>query len=305
MALTEAEYIWMNGELVPWGDARVHVLTHGLHYGTGVLEGTRVYATPDGPAVFRLDDHIDRLYRSAHIMRMRLPYGKEQLRQASLELVRSNGHQACYLRHLANVGYGAMGIDPRANPIDVMVASWEWGAYLGEEAVQRGVRLMVSSWRRNDANVVPPVAKATGPYLNSVLAKLEALEAGFDEAVLLSGTGMVSECSGENIFVVVDGTLITPPVNAGALQGITQSTVFTLAAELGLPVRVDNLVRSDLYTADEVFLSGTAAELTPVRSIDHREVGEPGPITRQLMGLFDDVVHGRSPLSEKWLTRVS
>jgi branched-chain amino acid aminotransferase len=305
VALAEAEFIWMDGRLVPWAEATVHVLTHGLHYGTGVLEGTRAYETADGPAIFRLDDHLDRLYRSAHVLRMSIPFTKDHLRKATLELVRANGHQSCYVRHLATVGYGAMGIDPRSNPIGVSVASWEWGAYLGDAAAREGVRLMVSSWRRNDANVVPPIVKATGPYLNSVLAKLDALEAGFDEAVLLSSAGMVSECSGENIFVVADGTLITPPSSAGALQGITQNTIFVLAEELGLPVRVENLVRSDLYLADEVFVSGTAAEITPVRSIDSREVGKPGPFTTKLMDMFDAVVHGRGPLSDRWLTRVS
>jgi branched-chain amino acid aminotransferase len=302
--LPEANVIWLDGELVPWHEARVHVLSHGLHYGTGVLEGTRAHPTDRGPAIFRLDAHLDRLYRSAHLLRMKIPYTATELRNATMELVAANDQRGCYIRHLAHLGYGAMGIDPRPCPVSVSIASWEWGAYLNATAVERGVRLMTSSWRRNDPNIVPTAAKATGPYLNSVLAKAEALEAGFDEAVLLSSDGYVSECSGENIFLVRDATLFTPPASSGALAGITQDTVRRLAEDLDVPVRTANLLRSDLYTGDEVFMSGTAAEIVPVRSIDHREIGEPGPITRKLQDMYAAVLHGKDDRHRDWLTIV-
>jgi branched-chain amino acid aminotransferase len=302
IVMQPAEFIWMDGALVPWHEARVHVLTHGLHYGTGVLEGTRAYPTPEGPAVFRLDDHLDRLLRSARIIGMPIPYSHAELRAASLELVAANGHRSCYLRHVAYYGYGVMGIDVRSCPVGVSIASWEWGAYLGEGTTDDGIRLMVSSWRRNDPNVVPPAAKATGPYLNSVLARAEAAAAGYDEAVLLSPTGQISECSGENIFLVRDGELLTPPASAGALEGITQDTIRRLAADLGLPVHTRALVRSDLYTADEIFICGTAAEVIPVRSVDNREIGEPGPVTRKLQAAFTAAVRGEDERYRAWLT---
>lgn len=305
MSIPEATAIWMDGALVPWGEARVHVLTHGLHYGTGVFEGSRAYPTPDGVAVFRLGDHLDRLYRSARILGIAIPYTRSELHEASLRLIAENGHPACYLRHLVYAGYGAMGIDVRPCPIQVAIASWEWGAYLGDGGAQDGVRLMVSSWQRNDHRVVPTAAKATGPYLNSVLARAEATAAGYDEAVLLSSGGQVSECSGENIFLVRDGALLTPPPATGALAGVTQDTVCRLATDLGLPVRVEPLLRSDLYTADEVFMSGTAAEVIPVRSVDNREIGGPGPVTRKLQDAFTAAVHGHDPRYRRWLTLVA
>ncbi|MEV0054604.1 branched-chain amino acid transaminase [Saccharopolyspora shandongensis] len=302
MALTEAEYIWMDGARVPWREAQVHVLSHGLHYGTGVFEGIRAYPTADGPALLRLDEHLDRLFRSAKMLRMTLPHGKEELREATLELVRANGHRSCYVRQLAHLGYGVMGVDPTGAPVHVSIASWEWGAYL--DGADRGVRLMTSSWRRNDPSVVPTAAKATGPYLNSALAKLEAREAGFDEAVLLSTDGYVSECSGENIFVRRGDVLYTPPSSAGALEGITQDSVTALATDLGLTVRRENLLRSDLYAADEMFLCGTAAEVTPVRSVDNREIGEPGAVTGKIRDAFTAAVTGADERYRHWLTYV-
>ncbi|GAA2271358.1 branched-chain amino acid transaminase [Nonomuraea roseoviolacea subsp. roseoviolacea] len=295
--MNEAAHIWMDGALVPWAEARVHVLTHALHYGTAVLEGTRAYETAQGPAVFRLDDHLTRLHHSARIIGLPLRYTTDELRAATLETVAANGHPACYIRHLAHRGYGEMGIAARSAPTVVSIATWEWAPLL-----EQGVRLMTSSWRRNDQAVVPTAAKATGPYLNSVLAKSEALDAGYDEAVLLNAAGYVSECTGANLFVVRDGRLATPPPSAGALDGITQDTVERLAADLGVPVARRDLLRSDLYTADEVFLCGTAAGIVHVDSVDNRALNGRGPVTAKLSDAYDDVVHGRDPRYRHWLT---
>ncbi|MFI7468265.1 branched-chain amino acid transaminase [Nonomuraea sp. NPDC049646] len=297
--MREAEHIWMDGELVPWGEARVHVLTHALHYGTAVLEGTRAFDTPDGPAVFRLDEHLRRLARSARIIGMPLPYTLEELRAATLATVAANGQSSCYIRHLAHRGYGEMGVAARGCPTVVSIASWEWGALL-----EAGVRLMTSSWQRNDHRVTPTAAKATGPYLNSVMAKSEALQAGFDEAVLLNAAGNVSECTGANVFVVRDGVLTTPPPHAGALEGITQDTVARLAADLGLTVTREDLLRTDLYTADEIFVCGTAAGIVHVSAVDHCEFGGPGPVTGKLADAYDAAVHGRDDRYRHWLTPV-
>ncbi|WP_236003333.1 branched-chain amino acid transaminase [Nonomuraea antri] len=297
--VNEAGSIWLDGALVPWGEAKVHVLSHGLHYGTGVLEGTRAYATPSGPAVFRLDDHLERLERSAAILGWRLPYTLDELRAATLETVAANGHAACYIRHLVHRGYGEMGIAARDCPLVVSIATWEWAPLLDD-----GVRLMTSSWRRNDHTVVPTAAKATGPYLNSVLAKSEALDAGYDEAVLLNAAGYVAECTGANLFVVRDGRLLTPPSSAGALEGITQHTVERLAADLGVPSARQDLLRSDLYTAEEVFVCGTGAEIAHVRSVDGRELGGPGPVTGKLKDAYAAAVHGGDTRYLPWLTPV-
>ncbi|MEU7895059.1 branched-chain amino acid transaminase [Nonomuraea sp. NPDC049152] len=299
MRLPEAGTIWMDGTLVPWAEARVHVLSHALHYGTAVLEGTNVYETPEGPAVFRLDDHLARLYRSAKIISLAVPYGYHELRAATLRTVAANGLRSCYIRHLVHRGYGEMGISARNCPVSVSIAAWEWGAYLDD-----GVRLMTSSWRRNDPAVVPTLAKATGPYLNSVLAKAEALDAGFDEAVLLNAAGHVSECTGANLFMISDGVLVTPPDSAGALAGITQDTVERLAFDLGLPTRRRDILRAELYTAEEVFLCGTAAGIVPVASVDHREIDPEGPVTAKLKHAYDAAVHGHDPRHRDWLTLV-
>ncbi|WP_245641969.1 branched-chain amino acid transaminase [Nonomuraea candida] len=299
--MEEAKVIWMDGSLVPWGEARVHVLSHALHYGTAVFEGTRVFETSRGPAVFRLDDHLRRLVRSARMIGLALPYTVEELRAATLETVSANGHPSCYIRHLVARGYGEMGISARGCPTAVSIASWSWGPLLAA-----GVRLMTSSWRRNDHTVVPTAAKATGPYLNSVLAKHEALDAGYDEAVLLNAAGYVGECTGANLFVVRDGVLATPPSSAGALDGITQDTVERLAAGLGLRAVRQDLMRSDLYAADEIFLCGTGAGVVHVSSIDRRELGaDPGPVTTLLAGAYDAAVHGRDERHLDWLTPVS
>ncbi|MFF2042224.1 branched-chain amino acid transaminase [Kitasatospora sp. NPDC058170] len=303
MVLPEASMIWLDGALVPWRDARTHVLTHGLHYGTGVLEGTRVFATADGPAVFRLLEHLRRLERSARMLRMELPYGVDELAKATVDLVRANGHRSCYLRHFAFLGYGSMGLDMRDSPTTTSIASWEWQSQL--PSGEAGIRVKTSSWRRNDPNAVPPAAKATGPYLNAVLARREATDAGYDEALLLGPDGSVSECTAENVFAVRDGVLRTPPTSAGALEGITQDTVLTVARELGLPVRVEGLLRSDLYAADEVFVCGTAAGVVPVRSLDDRELpAAPGPVTARLRAAYGAAVSGADPRYRHWLTPV-
>ncbi|NUW36161.1 branched-chain amino acid transaminase [Nonomuraea sp. SMC257] len=294
----EAGRIWMDGTLVPWGEARVHVLSHALHYGTGVLEGTRAFDTDAGPAVFRLREHLERLHRSARIVGMRVPYEVEELEAATLETVAANGHRACYIRHLVHRGYGELGLAARANPVVVSIATWDW------KATAAGLRLMTSSWRRNDQAAVPTAAKATGPYLNSVLAKAEAVEAGYDEAVLLNAAGQVSECTAANLFVVREGRISTPPSSAGALEGITQDTVERLAADLGMPVARRDVMRSDLYGADEVFLCGTAAGVAPVRSVDGRELAAPGPVTSSLAAAYTEAVHGRDPRYRHWLTPV-
>ncbi|MGH3764269.1 MAG: branched-chain amino acid transaminase [Pseudonocardiaceae bacterium] len=300
-----SQVIWMDGELVPWEDAQVHVLTHGLYYGTGVLEGSRVHATRMGPAAFRLNDHLRRLELSARMIRIPLTYDQETLIRASLDLVRQNQHAACYLRHRVFLGCGIMGLDTRDCPVHTAIVSWAWDGYFDATVANQGIALMTSSWRRNDPNVVPTAAKATGPYLNSVLAKREALEAGFDEALLLSGNGYVSECSAENIFIVRRGIIQTPPASAGALEGITADTVCTLARDVGLQVELSNLLRSDLYSADEVFLCGTAAGVVPVRSLDNREIGGPGPVTKQLGDMLRSVTSGEEPHYQHWLSLTS
>ena len=298
------EKIWMNGELVDWADAKIHVGTHALHYGSGVFEGIRAYETARGTAVFRLTDHLVRLEKSAKLMYMEVPYGVEELRAAALELVAVNGLPSCYLRPLAFYGYGELGVSPRSNPVDVVIMSWPWGTYLGEEALEHGVSAKISSWKRVGPNTVPHVSKATGVYLNSMLAVLEATRAGYDEAILLTDEGYVADGSGENIFVVRDGTLLTPDLSASILPGITRNTVIQIAQDLGYPVRETTLIRSDLVLADEAFMTGTAAEVTPIRSVDDRGIGPPGPVTREIQGAYLDTVRGRSERWSHWLEYV-
>ena len=304
MPLQKVEKIWMDGELVDWDDAKIHVLTHTLHYGCGVFEGIRAYATADGPAVFRLTDHIERLFSSAKIFLLDVPYTVGQLVEATKETVRVNGLDSCYIRPLVYLGYGEMGLNPLPCPVNVSIAVWPWGTYLGDEGIKRGVRMKISSWQRHDPNAMPPAAKGTGMYLNSSMAKVEALKAGYDEAILLSPQGYVSECTGENIFVVKRGRIITPPTSAGALEGITQHSVMTIARDLGIECEVGHILRSDLYTADEAFVSGTAAEVVPIRSVDDREIGDPGPITRKVQEVFFAAVKGEVSRYRDWLEHV-
>ena len=305
MPLEKSEKIWMDGELVDWDDARIHVLTHTLHYGCGVFEGIRAYATAQGPAVFRLTDHVTRLFNSARIFMIDVPFTPEQLVAATKETVRVNGLDSCYIRPIVYLGYGEMGLNPLPCPVNVSIAVWRWGSYLGDEGIANGVRMKISSWQRHDPNAMPPAAKGTGMYLNSSMAKVEALKGGYDEAILLSPQGYVSECTGENLFVVRDGRIVTPPSSAGALEGITQSSVMTIARDLGYDVEVGNILRSDLYTADEAFLSGTAAEVVPIRSVDDREIGPPGPITRSIQEVFFATVRGEVDQYKDWLELVN
>jgi len=290
----------MNGELVDWDDATIHVLTHTLHYGNGVFEGIRAYETDSGPAVFRLRPHIERFFRSAKILFIDIPWTVDQLVQAVKDTVRVNDLPSCYIRPLAYLGYGEMGLNPIPCDVDVSIATWPWGSYLGDEGIRNGVRMMISSWQRHDANAMPPAAKGCGHYINSQMAKVQAIKAGYDEAILLSPQGNVSECTGENLFVVSGGTIITPPTSAGALKGITQDAVHRIADDLGIPYVQGNLLRSDLYTADEAFLSGTAAEVVPIRSVDERDIGDPGPITRAVQDVFFEAVRGKRPEYAEW-----
>ena len=300
MPIEKADKIWMNGELVDWDDATIHVLTHTLHYGNGVFEGIRAYETDSGPAVFRLRPHIERFFRSAKILFIDIPWTVDQLVQAVKDTVRVNDLPSCYIRPLAYLGYGEMGLNPIPCDVDVSIATWPWGSYLGDEGIRNGVRMMISSWQRHDANAMPPAAKGCGHYINSQMAKVQAIKAGYDEAILLSPQGNVSECTGENLFIVSGGTIITPPTSAGALEGITQDAVHRIADDLGIPYVQGNLLRSDLYTADEAFLSGTAAEIVPIRSVDERDVGDPGPVTRAVQEVFFEAVRGKRPEYAEW-----
>jgi branched-chain amino acid aminotransferase len=296
-----ADLIWMNGEFVAWEDAKVHVLTHALHYGTGVFEGERCYETEHGPAIFRHDDHLDRLERSAKLYYMEIPYSREQLREATHELIARNGLRSCYIRPLVYRGHGPMGLFPLENPVEVSIAVWEWGAYLGEEGKRDGIRARVSSWRRISPDSLIPMAKASGQYLNSVLAKIEAHKSGYEEAILLDDKGYVCEGTGENIYVVRDGVIATPQATNGILWGINRMSILEIAKDLGYEVVQRDITRAELVLADEVFLSGTAAELTPVREIDDIELGPPGPITRKIQAAFEDALHGRSERYAHWL----
>ena len=301
--MQETAKIWMNGELVDWADAKVHVGVHGLHYGSGVFEGIRCYETPQGPAVFRLGEHLKRLDNSARLLGMELPYTIEGLRDATFELIGANGLTECYLRPIAFYGYGELGVAARDNPVDTVIMSWPWGAYLGEEGLRLGIRAKISSWQRIGANVIPHVAKATGVYLNSMLAVTEANRAGYDEAILLTAEGYVADGSGENIFVVRDGEISTPALSTSILPGITRDTVIQIAQDLGHDVSEQNIIRSDLYLADEVFMCGTAAEVTPLRSVDDHEIGV-GPITLKIQEAYLDTVRGRTERWAHWLDHV-
>ena len=296
--------IWMNGQLVDWDDATVHVGSHGLHYGSGVFEGVRCYETPTGPAVFRLTDHIRRLETSASLIYMTLPYSVDELVKGTLDLLSSNGLPACYIRPIAFYGYGTLGVPPRENPVEVVIMSWPWGTYLGAEALEKGIRAKVSTWRRVGPNTIPHAAKATGVYLNSMLAVLEASRAGYEEAILLTEDGYVGDGSGENLFMVKNGVIYTPDLSASILPGITRDSVMHIARDLGYEVVSKPLIRTDLYVADELFMTGTAAEVTPIRSVDDHEIGDPGPITKAIQDTYLATVTGRDPQYSHWLEQV-
>lgn len=304
--MQQADLIWMNGELIPWDDAKVHVLAHGLHYGTSVFEGIRCYDTEIGPAVFRHAEHIDRLFKSAELYYMPIPFTREQLRDATNATIAGNNLRSCYIRPLVFRGYGQMGLFPLDAPVDVMIACWEWGAYLGEEGKRDGIRAKVSSWRRISPQSLIPQAKAGGQYLNSVLAKIEIQKAGYEEAILLDEHGNVCEGSGENIFVVRDGRIATPPLTASILNGISRDSAITIARDLGFELEVRDVSRAELYLADEVFMTGTAAELVPVREIDDHPIGagRPGEVTRAIQKVFEDALHGRDAKYRDWLDPV-
>ena len=306
MPITPSKQIWMDGQMVAWDEAKIHVLTHSLHYGSGVFEGVRAYKTPQGVAIFRLEEHTRRLLASAKVLMMDVPYSLEELMEAQLAIVRENElTEGCYLRPIVYLGYGEMGLNPLPCEVNVAIAAWPWGAYLGDEGMANGVRMKVSSWIRHDPNAVPTAAKITGAYVNSSLAKVEALKAGYDEAIMLGSDGRISECTGENLFVVHDGVITTPPSSeAGALAGITQDSVIQIAEDLGYEIRREAMIRTDLYLADEAFLTGTAAEVVPIASVDDRTLGEgkPGPISKRIQETYLSTVRGEVPRYAKWLS---
>ncbi len=304
MPIEATRKIWMDGEYVDWDEATVHVLTPSLHYGWGVFEGIRAYDTTLGTAAFRLTDHMARLFRSAKIYHMEPPISLEGAIKVTKDLVAMNDVRACYIRPLVYLGYGEIGLNPLNSEVRMAIACWPWGAYLGEESFEQGVRVKVSSWRRLDPNIIPPAAKATGQYLNSSLAKAEALKAGYDEGILLNANGYVTDGSGENVFVVRDGTLLTPPLAAGCLAGITRASIMRIAGDEDIPVREADLVRTDLYLADEAFFTGTAAEVVPIREVDDRVLGDPGPITRRVQEVFQAATRGEDERYREWLEPV-
>ncbi|MEW6205435.1 MAG: branched-chain amino acid transaminase [Pseudomonadota bacterium] len=298
-------FIWFDGKLVPWREAQIHVLTHSLHYGLSVFEGERAYKTDKGPAIFRLKEHTDRLFNSAHIYRMNMPYTREQIMEACCEVVRANNLDSCYIRPIAFYGSEKMGVSPKGAATHVAIAAWPWGAYLGEEGLQKGIRVKTSSYARHHVNVTMARAKFAATYANSILANTEAIQDGYDEALLLDVDGFVAEGAGENVFVIKDGCIYEPEI-ASALVGITRSTIISLAREMGMEVKSKRLTRDDIYIADECFFTGTAAEVTPVRELDNRTIGagSRGPITEELQKRYFDVVYGRNEKYEHWLTRV-
>ncbi len=303
--LQATDKIWMNGSFVKWDDARVHILTHSLHYGTAVFEGIRCYKADSGSAVFRLQEHVDRLFDSAHILQMEMPFTREAVTEAILETIRVNKIDACYIRPLAYIGYGAMGVFPKENPVEVSIAVWPWGSYLGDEGIKNGIRVKISSFSRPHVNATMVRAKTTANYANSLLAKREALKDGYDEAILLDTDGYVAEGSGENVFMVRKGVIKTPPLTS-ILEGVTRDTVMQLAAERGMRLAEERFTRDELYIADEAFFTGTAAEITPIREVDNRAIGsgKPGPVTKELQTVFFDIVHGRDSRHADWLTPV-
>jgi branched-chain amino acid aminotransferase len=302
--LPKVDKIWMDGQLVDWDAAQVHVLTHALHYGSGVFEGIRCYETADGPAVFRLTEHMERLERSAKMLRMVPTFDVEQMVEATKELIRVNKLKECYVRPVVMRGYGIMGLDPLPAPVQTFIAAWPWGSYLGEDALKHGVDAGISSWRQRSINSMPPQIKATGNYINSSFARMEANDHGYAEAILLNEAGLVCEGTGENIFVVRDELIVTPPTSDGILEGITRDTVISLAQDMEMDIVEDHVTRTDLYCADEIFFTGSAAEVVPIRSVDHREIGEPGPMTKAIQDAYFRVVRGQEPEYDYWLERV-
>ncbi len=298
--------IWMDGQLVDWRDAKIHVLTHTLHYGCGAFEGVRAYNTVDGTAIFRLREHTERLFNSAKILRMKIPFSFEQVCQAQIDVVKANGLESCYLRPLTWIGDQKLGVSPKGNTIHLMIAAWAWGAYLGEEGLRRGIRVKTSSYTRHHVNITMTQAKAVSNYSNSILANMEATEDGYDEALLLDSAGFVSEGAGENLFVIKHGVVYTPDLSAGALNGITRNTVFAICQDLGLKLVEKRITRDEVYICDEAFFTGTAAEVTPIRELDRVPIGagERGPITEKIQSAFFDIVNGRNGKYAEWLTKV-
>jgi len=298
--------IWMDGQMVEWRDAKIHVLTHTLHYGCGAFEGVRAYDAQGGTAIFRLQDHTQRLFNSAKILRMAIPFSMEQVNEAQRAVVRANGLQSCYIRPLVWIGDKKLGVSPKGNDIHVMVAAWAWGAYLGEEGMKRGIRVRTSSYARHHVNITMTQAKTVSNYTNSILANMEATDDGYDEAVLLDNAGFESEGSGENVYIVKDGVVYTPDLSAGALNGITRSTVLQVCKDLGIEVVQKRITRDECYIADEMFFSGTAAEITPIREYDRLQIGSGsrGPVTEKIQTAFFDVVNGRNAKYAHWLTKV-
>ena len=298
--------IWMDGQLVDWRDAKIHVLTHTLHYGCGAFEGVRAYNTAQGTAIFRLKEHTERLFNSAKILRMQIPFTHEEVMAAQCEVVRANKLESCYLRPLTWIGSQKLGVSPKGNQIHLMVAAWAWGAYLGEDGLKNGIRVKISSYTRHHVNITMTQAKAVSNYTNSILANMEATEDGYDEAMLLDSSGFVSEGAGENLFVVKDGVVYTPDLSAGALNGITRNTVMHICRDLGLELVQKRITRDEVYIADEAFFTGTAAEVTPIRELDRITLGKGsrGPITEKIQSAFFDIVNGRNPKYAHWLTKV-
>ena len=303
MQIEAPESVWKNGTMIPWKDATVHALSHGLHYGTAVFEGIRCYDTQDGPAVFRLADHMRRLHTSARAINMTIPHAEDELCGAAKEVVRTNGLRSCYIRPISLFGASGIGVNPIGYPVDTFIIAFPLGAYLGEDGIKNGIRVHTSSWRRVPGSSIPATAKICGNYVNSALAVMEAKQNGFDEAVLLNEDGMVAEGSGENIFVVSEGAIITPPLSAGILPGITRDSVMKVARGMGLTVLEGDVSRGELYLADELFFTGSAAEVTPIREIDRRAIGDgtPGPVTKSLQAKFTDIVSARDPEHSAWL----
>ncbi len=299
-------YIWFDGKLVDWRDAKIHVLTHTLHYGCGAFEGVRAYNTVNGTAIFRLEDHTQRLFNSAKILRMQIPYSFEQVMQAQKEVLRANKLESAYIRPLVWIGSEKLGVSPKGNTVQLMVAAWTWGAYLGEEGMKRGIRVKTSSFTRHHVNITMCNAKAVSNYTNSILANMEATDDGYDEALLLDPQGFVSEGAGENLFIVREGKVFTPDLSAGALNGITRNTVFAICADLGIEVREKRITRDEVYISDEAFFTGTAAEVTPIRELDRVQIGagQRGPVTEKIQTAFFDIVNGRNPKYAGWLSKV-